>query len=88
MRQNTAGQRMLHPDLICAAAESIIKIGENFGALGHKINGAGGDGGSVTLLTDGDPQTKIELAQAITHADSNWKIIPIKLASQGVIISP
>lgn len=88
MRQNTAGQRMLHPDLICAAADSIIKIGENFGVLGHKINGAGGDGGSVTLLTDGDPHGKIELAEAITHANPNWKIIPIKLASEGVIVSP
>ncbi|MEM9773308.1 MAG: GHMP kinase [Chloroflexota bacterium] len=87
MCQNTAGQRMLHSDLISPAAEKIIQIGQQYGVLGHKVNGAGGDGGSVTLLTNGDPQAKIELAQVITYTNPNWKIIPIKLASEGVIVS-
>ncbi len=86
MVKNTAGQRMLHPDLVCSAAETIIQLGQDFGVLGHKVNGAGGDGGSITLLTDGDKQTKISLANAILQENPAWKIIPIKLAREGLIV--
>ncbi len=86
MVQNTAGQRMLHPELICPAAGRVIKIGRQFGTLGHKINGAGGDGGSVTLLTDGNQQTKVDLATAILQENKTWQIVPITLAHEGLII--
>ena len=87
MIENTAGQRMLHPDLVSQAAECVIKIGRRFGVLGHKINGAGGDGGSVTLLTDGDVQAKVDLTNAILQENETWQIVPLKLAHEGLIVS-
>ncbi|MEM8860468.1 MAG: GHMP kinase [Chloroflexota bacterium] len=86
MLKNMAGQRMLHPDLISPAAEKIIEISHQYGVLGHKVNGAGGDGGSITLLTNGEPQAKAELEKAINQVNSDCKIIPIKLAREGLIV--
>ncbi|MFT5196543.1 MAG: D-glycero-alpha-D-manno-heptose-7-phosphate kinase [Candidatus Promineifilaceae bacterium] len=84
MVQNTSGQRMLHSELVSPAAERVIKIGRDFGVLGYKINGAGGNGGSVTLLTDGDSQSKIRLTQAIEQETEIWKVIPIHLSQDGL----
>lgn len=50
MQQNTEAQRKLCKGIISSRAESIIVIGKMHNALGWKINGAGGDGGSITLL--------------------------------------
>jgi len=50
MADNTALQRELHPDLISADARALIAIAKEHGALGWKVNGAGGEGGSITLL--------------------------------------
>ena len=50
MIENTEAQGRLHPDLISADASRVIEIAREFGALGWKVNGAGGDGGSLTLL--------------------------------------
>jgi D-glycero-alpha-D-manno-heptose-7-phosphate kinase len=42
--------RQLHPGLIGERAELAISIARACGALGWKMNGAGGDGGTVTIL--------------------------------------
>jgi D-glycero-alpha-D-manno-heptose-7-phosphate kinase len=49
MIQNTLAQQRLHPDLIGPEAEQVIEIARAHGALGWKVNGAGGAGGSLTL---------------------------------------
>ena len=48
---------MLHADLVGPLAERVIDVADRHGAIGHKVNGAGGDGGAITLLTDGDPRS-------------------------------
>ncbi|MCP4723542.1 MAG: GHMP kinase, partial [bacterium] len=50
---NTKVQRALHKDLVCDAFEDIITVANDFDVLGCKVNGAGGDGGSIAVLTDG-----------------------------------
>ena len=50
MIANNEAQRRLHPALISPDADRIIEIAREHGALGWKVNGAGGDGGSLTLL--------------------------------------
>jgi D-glycero-alpha-D-manno-heptose-7-phosphate kinase len=50
MIANTEAQADLHPALVSAAARQVIEIARAAGALGWKVNGAGGEGGSVTLL--------------------------------------
>jgi D-glycero-alpha-D-manno-heptose-7-phosphate kinase len=45
MIENTEAQERLHPDLVSADARRVIEIARAHGALGWKVNGAGGDGG-------------------------------------------
>jgi len=68
MSRNTEQQRLLHPALVGAKADEVIAIARRFGVLGHKVNGAGGDGGSLTLLCDGDRARKRQLlAELAAH---------------------
>jgi D-glycero-alpha-D-manno-heptose-7-phosphate kinase len=51
----TAAQAELHPDLVGGAAQAVLAVARAHGALGAKVNGAGGDGGSVSVLAGDDP---------------------------------
>ena len=51
MIENTEAQERLHPELVSRDAHRVIEIAKEHGALGWKVNGAGGDGGSLTILT-------------------------------------
>lgn len=82
MNENTEVQRQLHKDLVCAAFEDIISICQSFGVMGCKVNGAGGDGGTITALTDGDMAKKRQLIKTLT--ESGYEVIPIYLARQGL----
>ncbi len=53
MSANTDAQAALHQDLVSPQAHQVIEVARRHGALGWKVNGAGGDGGSLTLLTGG-----------------------------------
>jgi D-glycero-alpha-D-manno-heptose-7-phosphate kinase len=55
--RNTDAQRALHPALISDAATAVIDSARAAGALGWKVNGAGGEGGTVTILMGDDPLT-------------------------------
>jgi D-glycero-alpha-D-manno-heptose-7-phosphate kinase len=50
MVDNTEAQRRLHPDLVGVDAQRVIDIARAHRALGWKVNGAGGEGGSITIL--------------------------------------
>lgn len=54
MRAANEGQRALHPALVSDVADAVGALADRHGALGWKVNGAGGDGGSLTILCD-DP---------------------------------
>jgi D-glycero-alpha-D-manno-heptose-7-phosphate kinase len=82
MNENTECQRQLHPELVCEDFENIISIANDFGALGCKVNGAGGDGGSLAILTDGNMAQKRRLLTALTEND--YKPLPIYLSRQGL----
>ena len=80
---NTEGQRTLHPDLINPVAQQIVKLAQSRNALGWKVNGAGGLGGSVTLLLENSIQNQRQLMQSITALDG-CQIIKPRLARQGL----
>ena len=82
MRANTDVLRRMHADLVCDAAEDVIDIADKSGALGCKVNGAGGDGGSLTILTDGSLSGRIQLREKIKQA--GYEVIPISLNFDGV----
>lgn len=57
MKENTEAQRRLCDGLVCAQADSIIELAAK-NALGWKVNGAGGLGGSLTILFPSRSQTE------------------------------
>ncbi|MEK6220707.1 MAG: GHMP kinase [Chloroflexota bacterium] len=85
MAANTTAQATLHPDLVSPEAQQVIEIAKAYGALGWKVNGAGGVGGSVTLLSGPDPQGKEAMVSAIMQASSAFQVIPIQLSPRGLI---
>ena len=84
MIDNTEAQRRLHPALISPEAERIIEIARQHGALGWKLNGAGGDGGSVTLLCGENSQVKRSMIREMEAENDLFKNIPIYLSRYGV----
>jgi D-glycero-alpha-D-manno-heptose-7-phosphate kinase len=86
MIENTEAQGHLHPALISADAQRIIDIGKGHGALGWKVNGAGGEGGSITLLCDSVSHVKRAMIQAIEAENPLFKNIPIYLSRYGLRI--
>lgn len=80
--ENTGVQRQLHKDLVCEKFEEIISIAEDFHVLGCKVNGAGGDGGSIAIMTDGDMSKKRELQKVL--ADKGYRSLPTYLSRRGL----
>ncbi|MGH9105734.1 MAG: GHMP kinase [Acidimicrobiales bacterium] len=56
MVANTEAQVALHPSLVNPLARKVIRVAARSGALGWKVNGAGGAGGSLTLVAGDDPE--------------------------------
>lgn len=84
MAENTEAQARLHPELVSADARRIIEIARAHGALGWKVNGAGGLGGSVTLLAGDLSFAKRRMIKEIEQENSLFKNIPIYLSRFGV----
>lgn len=84
MERNTAAQGDLHPGLVGPHHRAVIGIAREFGAWGWKVNGAGGDGGSVTLLSPPDRTRRREMVRAILAACSAYRHIPALLSPHGV----
>ncbi len=86
MIANTEAQAALHPSLISETAAAIIATAREFGALGWKVNGAGGDGGSITLLADASRSRRREMLRAVEACAPGVQVIPIYLSRQGLRI--
>lgn len=84
MVANTEAQRNLHPELISPDAQKVINIAQEHGALGWKINGAGGDGGTVTLLCDDQSSVKRAMLREIEAENPLFQNIPIYLSRYGL----
>lgn len=84
MIENTEAQRRLHPDLISADAQRIMDIASEFGAIGWKVNGAGGEGGSVTILCSELSHRKREMVRALEASSQLFRSIPIRLSRCGL----
>ena len=86
MRDNTVAQADLHPDLVhddawrrdrdCPRSPSVA---------GWKVNGAGGDGGSITVLASAEPGSEARAgARAITRNRPGAIPIPIAISRDGL----
>ncbi len=84
MIENTAAQAALHPALVSPNHQRIIDIAREHGACGWKVNGAGGAGGSVTLLCGPDRAAKRTLLREIEATEPKYRNIPIYLSRLGL----
>jgi D-glycero-alpha-D-manno-heptose-7-phosphate kinase len=84
MNENTAAQHTLHPALIGTEARELIALAQEYGAIGWKVNGAGGEGGSVTLLCGASASERRALLRTIAQANSLFQPIPIYLSRTGL----
>jgi len=86
MIENTEAQARLHPAIVSADAARAIEIAKAHGALGWKVNGAGGDGGSLTILCDAAAQVKRAMLRSIEQENPRFKNIPIYLSRYGLCV--
>lgn len=84
MTRNTDAQRRLHEDLVSARARAAIDIAGIHGASGWKVNGAGGDGGSLSIVCGPDPARRRAMERALRDADPAWAVIPTSLSRSGL----
>ncbi len=84
MIESTEAQGRLHPALVGAQARQVLEIAKAHGALGWKVNGAGGDGGSLTLLCGESSSRKRALIRDIEQASEAFQNIPIYLSRHGL----
>ncbi len=87
MRDNTMAQAGLHPDLVHRDAWRVIEIARACGAAGWKVNGAGGDGGSITLLSDGRPGATAAMVRAVIEDNTALVPLPIAFSREGLRVS-
>ncbi len=81
-------QAALHPALVCATAAQVIGTARAHGAAGWKVNGAGGDGGSVTVLCSGEPGARDHLARQLALTVPGVGVLPVTLSATGVSVHP
>jgi D-glycero-alpha-D-manno-heptose-7-phosphate kinase len=84
MIENTEAQERLHPDLVSQDARRVIEIAKAHGALGWKVNGAGGDGGSLTILTGALSHVKRAMIREIEAENPLFRNIPLYLSRTGL----
>lgn len=84
MIENTEAQACLHPALINQEAARVIEIAQSHGALGWKVNGAGGEGGSLTLLCNESSWARRAMIREIEQENVAFKSIPIYLSRTGL----
>ena len=84
MIENMDAQSRLHADLESPRAQAAVAVAAANGALGWKVNGAGGEGGSITILCGPESRSKRQLLQALRHTDPLFSIIPTHLSRHGL----
>lgn len=84
MIANTEAQAELHPSLVSKEAQSVIALAKAHGAVGWKVNGAGGNGGSLTILGGPHGDRKRALIEAIHELDPRFRVIPTYLSRTGL----
>jgi D-glycero-alpha-D-manno-heptose-7-phosphate kinase len=84
MIKNTQAQARLHPKLVNPDAECIFEIARQYGAIGWKVNGAGGNGGSVTILCNESSSIKRSMIGVIEQQNPLNKNVPIQLSRHGL----
>jgi D-glycero-alpha-D-manno-heptose-7-phosphate kinase len=87
MDANTAVQARLHPDLVGHDAQRVIERARAHGAVGVKVNGAGGEGGSLTLLGSARAGEQRAMIEAVLGESPLFRILPVRLSPHGLVVT-
>jgi D-glycero-alpha-D-manno-heptose-7-phosphate kinase len=89
LRRNVEAQGRLHPSLVSETARAVGALADATGAIGWKVNGAGGDGGSVAVLfAENGDEARIEFATRLARAVPGARVIPVRLADGRTEVRP
>jgi D-glycero-alpha-D-manno-heptose-7-phosphate kinase len=83
MVRNHEAMRAMHPALVSADAAALVEVGQRFGARGWKVNGAGGEGGSMVVLGPDDAEADAAFLAAI-GGHGRWRLVDHALAADGL----
>ena len=81
---NTEAQRALHQSLVSSDALRVFDVARDLGCLGWKVNGAGGEGGSVTLLCGAGADGRRRVVDALAASDERFVPIDTTLDREGL----
>ena len=84
MQDNTAAQAEMHADLVHRDAWRVIEIAQSHGAAGWKVNGAGGDGGSIALLSRPERGAARAMLRDVLEDNPVLVRIPIVISRSGL----
>jgi len=84
MIENNACQRTLSEDLISPEADSAAGVARAWGASGWKVNGAGGRGGSMTILAGRDDSARRRMIAEIEDLGGGLRFLPVRIAETGL----
>ena len=84
MSDNTEAQARLHPHILGRDASRVIEVARRHGAIGWKVNGAGGEGGSVTILGGTSSRRTRAMIAEIESAEPLFRRVPHTLSPEGL----
>jgi D-glycero-alpha-D-manno-heptose-7-phosphate kinase len=84
MVENTECQRCLLAELVSPRADAVASVAGRYGASGWKVNGAGGRGGSMTVLANRDDGLKRKMLRAILALGKGIRPLPVSLSAGGL----
>lgn len=86
MTENNECQRGLAAELVSPEADAVIHIARKHGASGWKVNGAGGRGGSLTILAGADEDAARAMDREIEAMGGGIRTLPISLSATGLAV--
>ncbi|MBN2409175.1 MAG: GHMP kinase [Candidatus Aminicenantes bacterium] len=84
MVENNECQRALHRELVSVKADAIAGLARKYKASGWKVNGAGGNGGSMTILAGQDDGLKKRMLKEIVSLGKGIRPLPASLSANGL----
>lgn len=84
VRVNAQAQQHLHPDIVGPDAVEAIGLARSSGALAWKVNGAGGDGGSLAVVHE-SPAARAAFEDAVQNT-TRWLVLPLRFSARGLAV--
>jgi D-glycero-alpha-D-manno-heptose-7-phosphate kinase len=84
MVENNECQRSLYRELVSTGADAVAALAKKYKASGWKVNGAGGKGGSITILASPDDGMKRRMLREIVKLGKGIRPLPTSLSQNGL----